>query len=112
MTNPDFDDFFDDPEETEAFIDYLVSIDAAIWDGMDEYGERMFKFNMPVLKEVLPELYEQVMGDVDDIMLNLFEKGLVDIEYDENLNALFHISEEGKKALQEVGIDYIVDDEE
>ena len=44
-------------------------------------------------------------------MLDLFEKGLVDIEYDENLQAMFKVSEKAKEMLSEMGIDYLIDGE-
>lgn len=113
MENPDFEDFFEEisDEETEEIIDYLVSQGAAIWDGVDEYGERMFKFNMEVLKEVDPKLYSEVMGDLDEIMMDLWQQDLVELEYDEELNAKFRVSEEGVEALRELGIEYLINDD-
>jgi hypothetical protein len=113
MERPDFGDFFEEgmEEETEMVIEYLVSQGAAEWDGMDEYGERMFKFNMPVLQEIMPDLYKEIMADVDNTMLGLFEQGLVDVEYDENLQAMFKVSEKAKEMLTELGIDYLLDND-
>jgi hypothetical protein len=113
MERPDFGDFFEEgmEEETEMVIEYLVSQGAAEWDGMDEYGERMFKFNMPVLQEIMPDLYKEIMADVDNTMLGLFEQGLVDVEYDENLQAMFKVSEKAKEMLMELGIDYLLDND-
>jgi hypothetical protein len=113
MDDANFSDFFEEgmEEETEKIIEYLVSQGAAEWDGMDQYGERMFKFNMPVLQEIMPELYKEIMEDIDSTMLDLFEKGLVDIEYDENLQAMFKVSEKAREMLSEMGIDYLIDGE-
>jgi len=36
-------------------------------------------------------------------LVDLFQKGLIDISYDEDLNALMNISEQGKLALTEAG---------
>ena len=114
MENADFNDFFEDgfEEETEEIIEYLVSQGAAVWDGMDQYGERMYKFNMDILKDIMPELYEEIMGDVDNAMLNLFDQGLVDIEYNENLEAMFKISKKAREILEDLGIDYLIDKED
>ena len=113
MDNADFSDFFEEgyEEETEEIIEYLVSQGAAEWDGMDEFGERMYKFNLDVLKGLMPELYDEIMADVDNTMLELFEKGLVDIEYNENLEALFKISDKAKEILEDLGIDYLINDD-
>lgn len=113
MERPDFDDFFEEgmEEETERVIEYLVSVGAAEWDGMDESGERMFKFNMPILKEIMPDLYTEIMGDIDNTMIELFKDGLVDIEYDENLEAMFKISEKARVILSDMGMDYLFDND-
>ena len=114
MEDANFSDFFEEgfEEETEQIIEYLVSQGAAEWDGMDEYGERMFRFNLDVLKEVMPELYNEIMGDVDSVMMELFQQGLVDIEYTENLEAMFKISEKAKQILDELGISYLLPEED
>ena len=109
MDRPNFDDFLE--EETEQVIEYLVSQGAAEWDGIDQSGERMFKFNMPVLKEIMPDLYAEIMGDIDNTMLDLFQKGLIDIEYDENLEAMFKISEQAREILSDLGMGYVFDND-
>lgn len=113
MDIPEFNDFFEEgmEEETEKIIEYLVSMGAAEWDGMDEYGERMFKFNMPVLQKIMPELHKEIMEDIDKTMLELFSQGLVEIEYNENLEAMFQISEKARQILSDLGMDYIVDND-
>ena len=113
MENADFNDFFEDgfEEETEEIIEYLVSQGAAEWDGMDEFGERTYKFNMDILKEIMPDLYNEIMLDVDNTMLGLFNDGLVDIEYDESLNAMFKVSDKAKAILEDLGIDYLINND-
>jgi len=112
MEDPDFDEFFDglSSEETEEIIQFLVDQNAAEWTGMDEYGERMFKFNMDVLQKVMPGLHSQIMADIDNTMLDLFQKGLVEVEYDENLEAMFHLSDQAREILHEMGMDYLEDE--
>jgi hypothetical protein len=106
----DFDE--DDTLASEQAIGYLISVGAAIWDGVDEHGERVFKFNMEILQEVMPELYDQIMEDVDHTMLELYKEGLVEVEYDENLEAHFKISPEGREHLERLGFDYFYPDDE
>ena len=108
MDEPDFDEFFDGmtDEETEFVIQYLVDHGAAEWDGMDQYGERMFKFNMDVLAKVMPDLWQQIMNDVDQTLLDLFNAGLANVEYDENLEATISLTEDGEEALKALGIDF------
>ncbi len=111
----DFDDDDLDGQEdlaADQVIGYLLSTGAAEWDGMDESGERIFKFNMPLLMEIMPGMYDAIMEDVDSVMLDLFNRELVEVEYDENLDAIFHISPEGKEILKEYGFDYFYPDNE
>ena len=113
MEDADFNEFFDelDDQETEKIIKFLVDAGAAEWDGMGIDGERLYKFNMEILNKVMPSLHDQIMEDIDETMIDLFQKDLVNVEYNENLEAIFKISEQGKEVLKELGIDYLFDDE-
>jgi hypothetical protein len=110
---PNFEDFFEDnsDEETEMVIQYLVDNGAAEWDGIDQFGERMYKFNMPILQEVMPELYDEIMLDIDETMLDLYKRELVEIEYNEDLEATFTISEKAKSMLDDLGMGYLFDND-
>ena len=66
---------------------------------------------MEILNKVMPSLHDQIMEDIDETMIDLFQKDLVNVEYNENLEAIFKISEQGKEVLKELGIDYLFDDE-
>jgi hypothetical protein len=93
-------------EEHVQIMQHLIEEGAAFVDGIDEEGEAIYKFDMEVLEEVMPELHQAMVDDMDSILLNLFQKGLIDVSYDEDLNALMAISEEGKAILAESGFDF------
>jgi len=97
-------------EEHQEIMEYLISEGAAILDGIDEDGEPVYKFDMDVLEEVMPELHAVMQEDMDQVLVDLYQKGLIEVSYDENLNALMSISEQGKVALLEAGFD--LDDNE
>lgn len=44
------------------------------------------------------------MEYIDDSLVELFEEGLVNVEYDENLDVTMHFSKEGYKIAVEKGI--------
>jgi hypothetical protein len=92
-------------EEHQEIMAYLVSEGAAEFDGIDEDGEPIYKFDMEVLEQVMPDLHQVMTDDMDQILIDLYQKGLIEISYDENLNALMAISEEGKIALMQSGFD-------
>jgi len=97
-------------EEHREIMEYLISEGAAILDGIDEDGEPIYRFDMDVLEEVMPELHAAMQQDMDQVLVDLYQKGLIEVSYDENLNALMSISEQGKIALTEAGFD--LDDSE
>lgn len=92
-------------EEHQEIMEYLISEGAAILDGIDENGEPIYKFDMDVLEEVMPELHAVMQEDMDQVLVDLYQQGLIEVSYDENLNALMSISEQGKVALLEAGFD-------
>jgi len=98
----------EDPE-FETFMQELLDCGAAYaTDEIDESGQVIYKFNMNILKEVKPHLHEIFMEELDADLLHLYELGLVDIDYNENLDATFAISEKGLKYVEDGTIeDYI-----
>lgn len=92
-------------EEHQAIMEYLVAEGAAILDGIDEDGEAIYQFDMEILEEVMPELYAVMQQDIDQVLIDLYEKGLIEVSYDEDLNVIMSISEQGKVALTEAGFD-------
>jgi hypothetical protein len=51
------------------------------------------------------------MADIDNTMLGLFEEGLVDVEYNENLEAMFKVSDKAQQIIADLGIEYIIDND-
>lgn len=97
-------------DEHREIIKYLIEEGAAILDGIDEDGEPTYMFDMEVLEEVMPELHAAMQEDMDHVLVDLYQKGLIDVSYDEDLNAIMSISDQGKVALIEAGFN--LDDEE
>jgi len=84
----------------DELIGYLEDNGAIIWDGVAPNGEAVFKFNLPRLKDVMPELYKEVMEDIDHDLMALYEQGFVEIEYDEDLNAKFKPTDKAKELME------------
>lgn len=99
-------------DEHREVMNRLIEEGAAILDGIDEDGEPVYKFDMNVLEEVSPELHQAMIDDMDKVLIDLYQKGLIDITYDEDLNAQMSISEEGKEALIEAGFNLDGSEEE
>jgi hypothetical protein len=90
-------------DNDDELIGYLEEQGAVTWDGMDKDGEAMFKFNLEKLKEVMPELHEEILKDIDEDLMVLYQQGFVELEYDEELNAKFRITEKGVKWAEDMG---------
>ena len=97
-------------EHHEEIMEYLISEEAAILDGYDEDGEPIYRFDMDVLEEVMPDLYQVLIDEMDQELIDLFQRGLIDVSYDEELNAHMTVTEEGREALIRAGFD--LDDSE
>jgi len=90
-------------EEEDDRMAYYLEIGAIELAGVDESGEMIFAINDKA-KELAPELWEAHMNYVDNSLLELYKDGYIDIEYDENLEAMLNLSEEGYRIALEKGI--------
>lgn len=84
-------------EDFNELMKYLEEVGAVVRMSESEDSDNpLYKFNLDILREHVPDMYDLLMEELDNELLELYKKGLVDIEYDENLNAQFSISEKGK----------------
>ena len=90
-------------EDNDHKLAYYLEIGAVSLEGMDESGEMIYSISENA-KELAPELWQSHLDYVDKSILELYELGLVEIEYDENLQATIHMSPEGKKIAKEKGL--------
>lgn len=94
------DEEYDDNDERLA---YYIEIGAVSVEGVDENGEIIFAISENA-KELAPELWQSHIDYVDKSMLELYEAGLVEVEYDENLEATLHLTPEGHRIAKEKGL--------
>jgi DNA-binding transcriptional ArsR family regulator len=93
-------------EEIDQVIGELVAAGALEIDGM-YHDELTYRVNLNVMEEVFPEFFKIHMEEVDETILSLYEKGLVDVEYDENLVARFSLTEKGEKVTDQLIMGHI-----
>ena len=89
-----------DPDET---LDHYIEIGAVEVAGIDEEGEFIFKVTEKA-KELAPELWEAHAEHVDEVLLGLFEKGLLSVSYNEDLEAEIELTPEGKEIAKQYGL--------
>jgi hypothetical protein len=96
------DDFDIDKETFDRLMEHYVDIGAISVNGIDKEGN--FIYLVTDAAEILaPGLWEAHHAMVDEALLNLFDQGLIDVEYDEELNAKMRISDDAKKVMYKLG---------
>lgn len=94
-----------DPDDTDEFVDWLISVGILEEDGFDSDGEITYIYNFELMKVLVPDMYEEMMAGVTENLMSLYQKDLVKIEYDENLQAHFSATEEGLEYFKRAGYD-------
>ena len=94
---------FDEDEEDAMKLEHYLEIGAVTIEGVNDDGEMIFAIQ-DIAKEIAPELWQAHTEYVDAGLLNLYENGLMEVEYDENLEATLHLSKEGYKVAKELGL--------
>ena len=90
-------------DSDEGKMAYYLEIGAIEIAGVDENGEILFAINENA-KETAPELWQAHMDYVDRNLIELYEAGYLKVDYDENLEAMISLSEEGLQIAKEKGI--------
>lgn len=90
-----------DDNELRQYIDYLVEKGAMIPTGeVSEGGEPFYIFNAELMSLYAPEVWASILEETDQELLKLYNLGLVNIEYDENLEAHFTLTDLGREIVE------------
>ena len=84
-------------------LEHYIEIGAVDIAGMDEEGEILFAITDKA-KDLAPELWDAHQKHVDESLMELYKRGLIEVEYNENLEAEVKMSEEGLRLAKEFGI--------
>lgn len=95
MDMPDF-------EDDSQMIGWLEEQGALFWVGVGKDGEPMFRFDLDKLKQVFPPLYQEITEEIDNDLMELYQAGLVEVDYDEELNARFKLTDKGRDMLKDL----------
>lgn len=98
-------------EEFEEKLDYYLSIGVVELVGVDENGEIVYEITDKAETEA-PELWAAHIDYVDKALLDLYDKGLISVEYNEDLEALINMTPEGYEAAKELGLLDFEDEED
>jgi hypothetical protein len=84
-------------------LEYYLEVGAVELTGIDENGEFMFRITKKA-KEVAPLLWKAHQQNVDEMLMDLYEKGLLSVSYNEELEATFELTDEGISLAEEYGL--------
>lgn len=93
----------DSEEQFDIDLEYYIEIGAIEISGVDEYGEIIFKITDEA-EELAPELWQSHKDYIDKTLLDLYEKDLISVEYNENLEATITLTKEAKKIARQHGM--------
>ena len=89
-----------DEDEKLAFYLEIGAIEVM---GIEDDGEFIFKITDSA-KELAPELWKAHEDHVNSTLLELYEKGLINVSYDESLEAIIEITPEGMNVIKASGL--------
>ena len=93
----------EDSLDADMKLAHYLEIGAVELEGMDENGEMIFSITEKA-KELAPELWEAHIEHIDESLIALYEMDLIEVEYDENLEAIIRIKPEGYQMAKDMGL--------
>jgi hypothetical protein len=90
-------------DDDDGRLQHYLEIGAVEVAGIDPDGEFIYEI-CERAQVVAPELWHAHQIHIEQSLTKMFEEGLLDVTYDENLEAHVKLSEEGKKRSKEFGI--------
>ena len=89
--------------DSEDKMEYYLSIGAIELSGVDEDGEFIFSITDKA-KRLAPELWRAHEEHVNESLVQLYSKGLITVTYNDDLEAIIEMSDEGKRLAKELGL--------
>lgn len=93
----------EDEMDEDMKLAHYLEIGAVELEGVDESGEMIFSITEKA-KDLAPELWEAHIQHIDDSLIALYEMDLIEVEYDDNLEAIIKIKPEGYQMAKEMGL--------
>ncbi len=94
----------------DSKLDHYIEIGAISIEGVDPDGELILSVTDKA-RELAPDLWQAHIEYVDKQLIDLYEKGLIEVEYNENLEATFKLSPTAVEDIKDKGI-WLVDEKD
>jgi hypothetical protein len=89
-----------DEDEKLAFYLEIGAIEVM---GIEDDGEFIFKIT-DAAKDLAPELWEAHEDHINSTLVELYEKGLINVSYDESLEAIVEVTPQGMEIIKAAGL--------
>jgi hypothetical protein len=94
-------------EISKEDIEYFLAIGALELSHINDEGEKVYHLT-ETAKEIAPQLYEKQMKGFNEILFSLWNKGVLDLSFDEDGEPLISLNEDTESLLEK----NILDEEE
>jgi len=95
-------DFEMNEDGFDQMMEHYVEIGAVTVNGIDVSGNFIYVITDKA-KELAPDLWEMHHEMIDEALVGLFQQGLIEVEYDEDLNANMKISDAAREVMYQLG---------
>lgn len=96
----------DDFMDYDSRLTHYIEIGAISIEGVDPNGELILSVTDKA-KELAPDLWQAHIEYVDKQLIDLYKKGLIEVEYNENLEAMFKLSPKAAEDIKDKGIWFV-----
>lgn len=91
-------------DQVASYMAWLVEEGGLVLDGMSEDGEPVYQLVPEILEDIAPEFLAAQYSDLEDTLIDLYEKGLVEITFEDDGSPLYSVPDDVKQAIAE-GLD-------
>ena len=95
-------DFEMNEDGFDQMMEHYVEIGAVTVNCIDVSGNFIYVITDKA-KELAPDLWEMHHEMIDEALVGLFQQGLIEVEYDEDLNANMKISDAAREVMYQLG---------
>jgi hypothetical protein len=85
-------------------IEYFVAIGALEFSHINANGEEIYKLTDKA-EELAPEFYEEQVSDLNSTVFSLWNKGIIDVVFDDDGSPLISLNEDTSNLLRTIDLD-------
>jgi hypothetical protein len=84
-------------QEVERYTEHLIELGVLRLTSVDSEGEPIFNVDIEKAKEFAPEFLSQHYKDIEDSLISLYERGLVEFDIEGPGKIVWSLTDEGRR---------------